>query len=62
MNDLEEIKRIIKNFVNEAEQTKAQIQELENQRMQLANQRNEKKQDNINYWTVDINAARTKNF
>lgn len=43
MNDLEEIKRIIKNFVNEAEQTKAQIQELENQRMQLANQRNEKK-------------------
>ena len=60
MNDLEEIKRIIKNFVNEAEQTKAQIQELENQRMQLANQRNEKKQDNINYWTVDINALGQK--
>ena len=60
MNDLEEIKRIIKNFVNEAEQTKAQIQELENKRMQLANQRNEKKQDNINYWTADINVLGQK--
>ena len=60
MNDLEEIKRIIKNFVNEAEQTKAQIQELENQRMQLANQRNEKKQDNMNYWATDINALGQK--
>ena len=60
MNDLEEIKKIIKNFVNEAEQSRAQIQELENQRMQLANQRNEKKQDNINCWTDDINVLGQK--
>lgn len=60
MNDLDEIKKVIKNFIYEAKQAQVQISELENQRMQLANQRNEKKQDNTNYYTVDVNALGQK--
>ena len=43
MNGLEEIQKIIKNFVNESKQVKKQISEIESKRTQLAQERNDKK-------------------
>ena len=54
MNGLEEIKKIIKNFVYESKELKTQISEIEKERTQLANERNEKKQYNSNDYTVEI--------
>ncbi len=42
MDGLEEIKKIIKNFVLESKETKKQITEIENNRVELALKRNEK--------------------
>lgn len=54
MNGLEEIQKIIKNFVNESKQAKKQISEIENQRTQLAQERNEKKNANKSNYVAEI--------
>ena len=48
MNRLEEIQEIIKNFIYEKQQTKQQIAEIEQERTQLAQKRNERKSLNGN--------------
>ena len=55
MDGLEEIKKIIKNFIYESKETKKQITEIENKRTVLAQERNEKKQNNVNDYTAEIN-------
>lgn len=47
MNGLEEIQEIIKNFIDERQQVKKQIAEIEAERTQLAQERNEKKKANV---------------
>lgn len=47
MNDLREIQESIQNFILEKAQMQKQIQELEEKRTQLAQERNEKKKHNI---------------
>lgn len=56
MNGLEEIQKIIKNFVNESKQAKQQITEIETKRTQLAQERNEKKYANTNKCEAEISA------
>ena len=51
----EEIEKIVKNFLDESEQVKKQISEIENKRTELAQERNEKKRTNINRYMVEIN-------
>lgn len=55
MDGLEEIKKIIKNFIYESKETKKQITEIENKRTVLAQERNEKKQNNVNNYAAEIN-------
>ena len=54
MNGLEEIQKIIKNFVNESKQVKKQISEIESKRTQLAQERNEKKNANTSDCGAEI--------
>lgn len=54
MNELEEIQKIIKNFVNESKQVKKQISEIESKRTQLAQERNEKKNANTSDCGAEI--------
>lgn len=56
MNELEEIQKIIKNFVNESKQVKKQISEIESKRTQLAQERNEKKNANTSDCGAEISA------
>lgn len=44
MNGLEEIQKIIQNFICDSEQSKQEIAEIERKRMEIAEKRNEKKQ------------------
>ena len=44
MRGFEEIQKIVKNFVEESKQAKQQIIEIENERNNLAQERNEKKE------------------
>ena len=53
MNGFEEIQEIIKSFIFEQQQKCEQITKIEQQRLQLAQQRNEKKKSNIN--DIEIN-------
>ncbi len=55
MNELEEIKKIIKNFVCESTQLKMQISKIENKRIELAQERNEKKKINTSNSSIEIN-------
>ena len=54
MNGLEEIQKIIKNFVNESKQAKKQISEIESKRIQLAQERNEKKNATTGNYGAEI--------
>lgn len=54
MNGLEEIQKIIKNFVSESKQAKEQITEIESKRTQLAQERNEKKNANISKYEAEV--------
>ena len=56
MNELEEIQKIIKNFVYESKQSKKQIAEIERKRIQLAQERNEKKNANTINCEAEISA------
>lgn len=56
MNGFEEIQKIVENFVGESKQAKQQISEIENKRMELAEERNEKKRTDINEYESEINA------
>ena len=56
MNGLEEIQKIIKNFVYESKQAKEQIAEIENRRTQLAQERNEKKNANTSNCWAEVDA------
>lgn len=47
MNEIKEIKKIIENFVCESTQLKMQISKIESKRMELAQERNGKKQSNV---------------
>ena len=47
MRGFEEIQKIVENFVEESKQAKQQIIEIENERNNLAQERNEKKEANI---------------
>ena len=54
MNELKEMQKIIKNFVDESKQVKAQIADIERKRTQLAKERNEKKNANASSCGTEI--------
>ena len=54
MNGLEGIQKIIENFVYESNQTKKQIAEIEKERTDLAQERNEKKNISKNNYENEI--------
>ena len=55
MNGLEEIQKIINNFIDESKQAKQKISQIENERNILAQNRNQKKNANINEYEAEIN-------
>ena len=55
MNGLEEIQKIINNFIDESKQAKQKISQIENERNILAQNRNQKKSANINEYEAEIN-------
>lgn len=55
MRGFEEIQKIVENFVNESKQAKQQITEIENERNNLAQERNGKKEANIEENLAEIN-------
>ncbi len=60
MNGLEEIRKIIENFVYESNETKKQITEIESRRTVLAQERNNKKKNNANDYIAEINVLGQK--
>lgn len=54
MNQIEEIKECIKDFICEKKQTQCQISEIENKRIQLAKQRNDKKRVHSDWTEIDM--------
>lgn len=56
MNGFKEIQKIIKNFVEESKQAKQQISEIERKRVNLAQDRNSKKEANTEKYLTEINA------
>lgn len=55
MNKLEDIQKIIKMFIEESKQAKQEIAHIESERTKLAQERNEKKEANINDYVAEIN-------
>ena len=55
MNGLEEIQKIINNFIYESKQAKQKISQIENERNILAQNRNQKKDANSNEYEAEIN-------
>ncbi len=55
MNGLEEIQKIINNFIDESKQAKQKISQIENERNILAQNRNQKKNANIDEYEAEIN-------
>lgn len=55
MNGLEEIQKIINNFIDESKQAKQKISQIENERNILAQNRNQKKDANSNEYEAEIN-------
>lgn len=54
MNQIEEIKECIKGFICEKRQTQCQISEIENKRIQLAQERNDKKRVHSDWTEIDM--------
>ena len=55
MDGLEEIQKIINNFIDESKQAKQKISQIENERNILAQNRNQKKDANSNEYEAEIN-------